>query len=86
MSQCPSCGGDCGRTAKSGCLYRAPYPTTSDDLFEAIAKRLALELECLLLSCGDTAATSRWWDSAHEALQMHRDAIDARIKDIEGRE
>ena len=24
--QCPSCGGDCGRTAKSGCMYNTPNP------------------------------------------------------------
>ena len=36
------------------------------------AKRLALDLECLLLSCNDTAAVSRWWDSAHEALANYR--------------
>ena len=24
--QCPSCGGDCGRTAKSGCRYNTPNP------------------------------------------------------------
>ena len=24
--QCPSCGGDCGRTAKSGCQYNTPNP------------------------------------------------------------
>ena len=35
----------------------------------AQAHRLALELECLLLSCKDTASVSAWWDSAHEALE-----------------
>lgn len=38
----------------------------------AQARRLALELECLLLSCSDHAAVSKWWDSAHEALEMFR--------------
>ena len=37
-----------------------------------VAHRLALELECLLLSCNDTAAVSKWWDSAHEALEQWR--------------
>lgn len=37
------------------------------------AHRLALELECLLLSCADTAATAKWWDSAHEALEQWRE-------------
>jgi len=50
------------------------YRQQSDALFSAGA-RLALELECLLLSCEDTAAVSKWWDSAHEALQQWRDLI-----------
>lgn len=37
------------------------------------AHRLALELECLLLSTRDTAAVSKWWDSAHEALEQWRE-------------
>ena len=41
------------------------------------AKRLALELECLLLSTRDSAAQARWWESAHEALQLYQDDIDA---------
>ena len=43
--------------------------------FAADAHRLALELECLLLSTKDTAALSRWWDSAHEALEQHRQLV-----------
>lgn len=39
----------------------------------SVAHRLALELECLLLSCTDTAATAKWWDSANEALDQWRD-------------
>lgn len=42
------------------------------DVFPA-AHRLALELECLLLSCTDTVATAKWWDSAHEALEQWRE-------------
>jgi hypothetical protein len=30
-------------------------------------------LECLLLSSNDTAAVSKWWDSAHEALEQWRE-------------
>lgn len=48
----------------------------ADEVIAAHAKRLALELECLLLSCGDTAAVSRWWDSAHEALALYRADLD----------
>lgn len=38
-----------------------------------VAHRLALELECLLLDTNDTAAVSKWWDSAHEALEQWRE-------------
>ena len=34
--------------------------------------RLALELECLLMDTKDTAIQSKWWDSAHEALEQWR--------------
>lgn len=34
--------------------------------------RLALELECLLLECEDTAAVSKWWNSAQSALEDWR--------------
>lgn len=37
------------------------------------AHRLALELECLLMSCTDTAATAKWWESANEALEQWRE-------------
>ena len=37
------------------------------------AHRLAMELECLLLSCTDTASTAKWWDSANEALDQWRE-------------
>ena len=50
---------------------------------DADAARLALELECLLLDTKDTAALSRWWDSAHEALELHRRRLDV-IKAAEG--
>ena len=39
--------------------------------------RLALELECLLMDTRNTAAQSRWWDSAHEALEQWRQAVRA---------
>ena len=43
---------------------------------DADAARLALELECLLTD-GDmpTASVSRWWESAHEALRLHRERL-----------
>lgn len=40
------------------------------------AHRLALELECLLIDCKDTAAVSKWWDSAHDALDEFRKVIE----------
>jgi len=39
--------------------------------------RLALELECLLMDTRNDAAQSRWWDSAHEALEQWRQAVRA---------
>lgn len=79
MSQCPSCKNEfvqpfvCA-TCGAEKLYDATLKTAQDqaDMWEADAKRLALELECLLLSCKDTAAVSKWWDSAHDALELHR--------------
>ena len=41
------------------------------DELEAITKRLALDLECVLLN------QDRWWDQAHETLQAYRDMMDA---------
>lgn len=38
------------------------------------AKRLAMELECLLMSC-ELPACTKWWDSAHEALELHRQLL-----------
>lgn len=42
------------------------------------AHRLALELECLLLDRDiPVSATSRWWESSHEALTLHRQRLNA---------
>ena len=57
-------------------LHTITMNTNQTDFFP-VAARLALELECLLLSCKDTAAVSKWWDSAHEALQQFRGASQA---------
>ena len=38
----------------------------------AAGHRLALELECLLMDTKDMAVVSKWWDSAHEALDAWR--------------
>lgn len=45
--------------------------TVTNDLFPA-THRLALELECLLMDTKDSAVVSKWWDSAHEALEEFR--------------
>lgn len=47
-----------------------------DKAIAAHAKRLALELECLLLECKDMAAVSKWWDSAHQALDDYQKDVD----------
>ena len=58
--------------------YIAHVEQQRDELAESMrnifpaAHRLALELEALLLSCNDNAAVSKWWDSAHEALEQWR--------------
>lgn len=39
------------------------------------AKRLALELECLLMDTKDLPTVSKWWASAHEALELHQAAL-----------
>lgn len=46
-------------------------PVTNSDLYST-AGRLALELECLLLDTKDISIVSKWWDSAHEALDQWR--------------
>lgn len=38
---------------------------------EALTKRLALDLECVLLN------RDQWFDKAHETLQAYRDLMDA---------
>ena len=46
---------------------------------DADASRLALELECMLTDKDvPTPTVSRWWDSAHEALELHRQ----RLRDV----
>lgn len=63
-----------GQRITQHCAEAERQRRQSDALFSAGA-RLALELECLLLETRDTAAVSKWWDSAHEALEMWRDAL-----------
>jgi hypothetical protein len=56
-------------------ILRAALEQPEQEDFAADAHRLAMELECLLLSTKDTAALSRWWDSAHDALDQHRQLV-----------
>ena len=60
--------------ARKEVLDLAISEATHESLIASQAKRLALELECLLTDTKDTAVQSKWWDSAHEALQLYRDA------------
>lgn len=46
------------------------------ETYAAQAKRLAMELECLLLDCKDTSAVSKRLDSAHDALAEFRKVIE----------
>lgn len=48
----------------------------ADHEIAAHAKKLALALECLLLSCEETAVVSKWWATAHMALGEYQDDID----------
>lgn len=48
----------------------------ADREIAAHAKKLALTLECLLLSCEETAVVSKWWANAHMALGEYQDDID----------
>ena len=54
------------------------------ETYAAQARRLAMELECLLLACNDEAAVATWWDSANEALEQYRGATDAMNRETEG--
>ena len=61
--------------------YARVHKDTLEEFFKAQkiaahAKRLALELECLLLSCEETAVVSKWWASAHQALGEYQDEMD----------
>lgn len=52
-----------------------PAPATQQAWWtnaDSDAARLALELECLLMDTKDTAVVSKWWQSANEALELHR--------------
>lgn len=48
-----------------------PIPERFADV-EAAGHRLALELECLLMDTKDNVIVSRWWNSAHEAMEEWR--------------
>ena len=41
------------------------------------AARLALELECLLMDTKNLSVVSKWWDSANDALELHRQRLAA---------
>jgi len=49
----------------------------------AQAHRLALELECLLLDTKDNAVVSKWWDSAHEAMDEYHNLKPGAAEDAE---
>lgn len=53
----------------------------ADDLY-SIAGRLALELECLLMDTKDMSVVSKWWDSAHEALEQWRSFHSAPVQPV----
>ena len=82
---CELCDDKAGRrdAEKRESELQAELSTLRQQLAEAVrdgwtdakadAARLALELECLLTDKDvPMPALSRWWDSAHEALELHR--------------
>ena len=80
----PNCdAGSAGTYCRASCVQltkdraAAIVPPQRDEWTDADADaaRLAMELEALLLSCKDTAAVSRWWDSARDALELHRQRL-----------
>lgn len=74
--RCEGCGYMTHHREHMGCVRAAKQHThpAPDGWTEADADaaRLAMELECLLLDTKNTAAVSRWWKSANEALDLHR--------------
>ena len=57
-------------------LAQPEQEPSADEVIASHAKRLALTLEALLLSCEETAVVSKWWSSAHMALGQYQDDID----------
>lgn len=53
-----------------------PEQPSADEIIASHAKRLALELEGMLLECEDTSATSKWWGSAYQAIHNFHDDVD----------
>lgn len=53
-----------------------PEQPTADEIIASHAKRLALELEGVLLECEETSATSKWWGSAYQAIHNFHDDVD----------
>ena len=53
-----------------------PQQPSADEVIASHAKRLALELEGVLLECEDTSATSKWWGSAYQAIHNFHDDVD----------
>lgn len=77
MQRRPNCG------QRNVCRFCGCGADTWTDA-DADAARLAMELEALLLSTKDTAAISRWWDSAHDALELHRQRVASAIERAQG--
>ena len=81
LGLCKICGkGECDLVEPCK-PHPAPIPEVKDAFPQA--RRLALELECLILSCKDTVAVSKWWDSANEALEQWREFNEAASSALE---
>lgn len=45
---------------------------------ESAGHRMALDLECLLMDCKDTAVTAKWFDSGMNSVSEWRDLFEYR--------
>jgi hypothetical protein len=73
---CPKCQGlcECERITVNIGSQRWLHLLREEQI-AAHAKRLALELECLLLSCNNASVAAKHWSQAHDALHDYNKTI-----------
>ena len=70
MKQCPSCGGDCGGTKATGCLYKAPYEDTDHKI-----SRLEYMIEVLEMQATDLRADRDRWKRIAERTVVQKEGM-----------